>query len=110
MFIGRSMFKPAIHSLVSPATALGGADADLLSSDLRLAGRVASGFPQRAGREEDFLSQEVEKTELLRTADGHHACLQLLLEEGVPGGRFGEVQVPDVREMCLILDHPVLLA
>ena len=88
--------------------ALTGSDADLLSYSRDRPGPKES-FPQRAGRE-DFLSQEVEKTELLRATDRGHARLQLLFEEGELGRRFSKVQVTNIRPERLILDRPVLLA
>ena len=73
---------PAYQSLVLPCLACDRKNVALTSCQPLLDWPEAeSGVPQRAGSE-DFLSQEVEKTELLRTADGHHACLQLLLEAG----------------------------
>ena len=87
---------------------LTGSDADLLSYSCDRPGAEGV-FPQRAGRE-DFLSQEVEKTELLRATDGGHARLQLLLEEGESRRRFSKVQVTYIRPERLILDRTVLLA
>ena len=86
---------------------LTGSDADLLSYSCDRPGPKEF---SRNARGEDFLSQEVEKTELLRSADGHHACLQLLFEQGVSGRRLGKVEVSHVGEKRLILDHEVLLA
>ena len=64
----------------------------------------------RYERRGDFLPKEVKKTQLLRTTDRGHTCLQLLLEEGKSGCRLREIQVSQGRPECLILDRTVLFA
>ena len=84
-----------------------GSDADLLSYSCDRPGPKEF---SRNARGEDFLSQEVEKTELLRATDRGHARLQLLFEEGEFRRRFSKVQVTYIRPERLILDRTVLLA
>ena len=86
---------------------LTGSDADLLSYSCDRPGPKE--FSRNAREREDFLSEEVEKTELLRATDRCHARLQLLFEEGELRRRFSKVQIPYIGPERLILDRTVLL-
>ena len=86
---------------------LAGSDADLLSYSCDRP--EPKEFSRNAREREDFLSEEVEKTELLRATDRCHARLQLLFEEGELRRRFSKVQIPYIGPERLILDRTVLL-